>query len=82
MTVPVYVFRCVSCGAEQEALLPLGDTAPRPCPDCGGEATQRFGRVAVRYGSWGFTATDSLVRDARGKDFKALRETAEKIADD
>lgn len=80
--MPVYVFRCADCGAEQETLLPLGETQPRPCPECGGEARQRFGRIAVRYGSWGFTATDRLVGDTRGKDFKSLRETAEKIADD
>jgi putative FmdB family regulatory protein len=79
--VPVYVFRCTGCGAEHEALLRLGDTGPRPCPECGEPARQRFGRIAVRYGSWGFTSTDSLVSDARGKDFKALRETADKIAD-
>jgi putative FmdB family regulatory protein len=80
--VPVYVFRCADCGAEQETLLPLGETQPRPCPECGGEARQRFGRIAVRYGAWGFTATDRLVGDTRGKDYKSLRETAEKIADD
>jgi putative FmdB family regulatory protein len=80
--VPVYAFRCSECRAEHEALLPLGDTAERPCPDCGGPARLRLARVAVRYGSWGFTSTDKLVGDTRGKNFKRLRETAEKIADE
>jgi hypothetical protein len=35
----------------------------------------------VSYNDFGFTATDSLVSDPRGKDFRALREKANEIAD-
>jgi putative FmdB family regulatory protein len=82
--MPVYAFRCGDCGAEQELLLPLGETGPRPCDDCGGELRHRFARVAVRYGSWGFTATDRLVADRPGgrPDMKQLRERAERISDE
>jgi putative FmdB family regulatory protein len=80
--MPIYLFRCTSCGAETEQLLPLGETADRGCAACDGVAKHRFARIAVKYNDWGFGATDSLVRDTRGKDFKALRETAEKIAED
>jgi putative FmdB family regulatory protein len=79
--VPVYLFRCTACRAESEHLLPLGATADRPCEACGAPAKHRFARVAVKYGAWGFGSTDSLVADTRGKDFKALRETAEQISD-
>jgi putative FmdB family regulatory protein len=75
------VFRCAGCDLERELLLPLGDTDPRLCPDCGGQTRLRMSRVAVRYDGWGFTATDRLVADTRGKDVKALRESAEQIAD-
>jgi putative FmdB family regulatory protein len=80
--MPLYLFRCGSCSTETEQLLPLGDTADRACPDCGGVARHRFARIAVKYNGWGFTATDSLVGDTRGKDFTVLRETAEKISDE
>jgi putative FmdB family regulatory protein len=80
--VPVYEFGCPACGAQVELILPLGDNGPRPCDGCGGRMRQRLSRVAVKYGSWGFTATDSLVGDARGKDFKALRAKAEQISDE
>ena len=80
--VPIYVFRCTRCRAVHETLRPLGETTPDPCPECGGETRLRIGRVAVKYDGWGFTATDKLVSDPRGKDFKQLRETAEKIADE
>jgi putative FmdB family regulatory protein len=80
--VPIYLFRCGECGQESEQLLALGETADRPCESCGGVATHRFARIAVKYNDWGFTATDRLVSDTRGKDFAALRETAEKISDE
>jgi putative FmdB family regulatory protein len=80
--VPTYSFRCRSCGNAWDETAPLGATQPRTCAECGGEARQRFTRVAVRYGSWGFTATDSLVGDTRGKDYRTLREKAEQISDE
>jgi putative FmdB family regulatory protein len=82
--MPVYEFVCRECGAHEEHLLPLGAGAPGSCVACGGALRRKFSRVAVRYGSWGFTATDSLVDDARGprKDFKTLREKAEQISDE
>jgi putative FmdB family regulatory protein len=80
--MPVYLFRCTSCGAEAEHLLALGETDDRRCDECGAPARHRFARIAVKYEGWGFGATDSLVSDTRGKDFKTLRETAEKISDE
>lgn len=80
--MPVYEFGCRDCGAREERLLRLGDTADRPCDRCGGTLTQKFGRVAVRYQGWGFTATDSLVADSRGKNYRDLRERAERIRDE
>jgi putative FmdB family regulatory protein len=79
--MPTYVFRCAACAHQVELLLPLGETTTRICEACGGEARHRLARVAVRYNSWGFTATDSLVSDTRGKDFTDLRIKAEQISD-
>jgi putative FmdB family regulatory protein len=78
--MPVYEYRCPACGREEERLLPRDAAAPA-CPGCGAVLRKRFSRVAVRYQGWGFKATDSLVRDPRGKDFAALRERAEQISD-
>ena len=81
LDMPTYLFRCTKCEAEHEALLPLGETADRKCPECGGKAKHRFSRVAVKYAGWGFTATDKLVGDPKGKDFKQLRTKAEEISE-
>jgi putative FmdB family regulatory protein len=80
--VPIYLFECSDCGARAERLLALGATEDRRCDECGGTARHRFARVAVRYNSWGFGTTDRLVSDTRGKDFGALRETAERITEE
>ncbi|HVU61328.1 MAG TPA: FmdB family zinc ribbon protein [Mycobacteriales bacterium] len=81
VVMPLYLFRCTACDAEHEALLGLGETGDRACPECGGTAKHRFARIAVKYEGWGFTATDSLVSDTKGKDFKAIRSKAEEISD-
>ncbi len=80
--MPTYSFRCRACGHSWDEHARLGATQARVCSECGGEARQRFTRVAVRYGAWGFGATDSLVSDTRGKDYKTLREKAEQISDE
>ena len=81
--MPVYEFRCPVCGGVTEHLLPLGDTAPRPCPttDCIGTQTLKLSRVAVKYESFGFSKTDHLVSNPEGKDFRSLQEKANEISD-
>lgn len=80
--MPVYEYRCRSCGAELEEFRPMGSPPPEACPRCGGELRRVYGRVGVRFSGWGFSATDSLVPgDRPRKDFRALREKAEEIRD-
>jgi predicted nucleic acid-binding Zn ribbon protein len=60
----------------------MGAGPPGPCVVCGGELRKVYGRVGVRFGGWGFAATDSLLPEGRRrKDFKALRSKAEEIAE-
>lgn len=82
--MPVYEYRCASCGEPHERLLPHSRVdEPGPCPSCDGELERRFSRVAVRYQGWGFRATDGLVPDRPGgrNDFREVRERAEKLSD-
>ena len=81
--MPVYAFSCPLCNGVTELLLKLGDTGPRPCPTdgCTGTAQLKMSRVAVKYQSFGFTSTDKLIDNPKGKDFKALRSKAEEISD-
>ena len=79
--MPVYEFAC-TCGERAEELRALGEDSPPVCPECGETMRRKFSRVGVRYGTWGFSATDSLVSDTRGKDYKELRSKAEQISDE
>jgi putative FmdB family regulatory protein len=80
--MPVYEYRCRSCGHETEEVQPMGSGPPGPCPECGGELRRRYGRVGVRFSGWGFSRTDSLVPgDRPRKDFKRLRDKADEIAE-
>jgi putative FmdB family regulatory protein len=80
--VPVYEYRCRACESMVEEIQPMGAPPPGPCPKCGGELKRVFGRVAVKFSGWGFTSTDSLIRDDRPrKDFRKLREKADEITD-
>ena len=81
--MPVYEFRCPVCGAVTEEILPLGDTAPRPCStdSCIGQRTLKLSRVAVKYQAFGFTTTDKLVGDPTNKNFRSLQEKANEISE-
>jgi len=60
----------------------MGAGPPGPCPECGGELKPIYGRVAVVFGGWGFSRTDSLLpSDRPRKDFKKLKEKAQEIAE-
>jgi putative FmdB family regulatory protein len=78
--MPVYEYACKACGHRLEEIQPVGAGPPGPCPECGGELRRAYGRVAVVLSGWGFSKTDSLVREDRPrKDFKQLRDKAEEI---
>ena len=80
--MPVYAYRCRSCGADYEHLQPMGAPAPGPCPACGAELRKVYGRVAVTFDGWGFSKTDSLLPEGRRrKDFRTLKSKAEEISD-
>jgi putative FmdB family regulatory protein len=80
--VPVYEYRCKTCGATREEIQAMGSPPPEGCLLCGGELRRLYGRVAVRFSGWGFGSTDKLTPgDRPRKDFKKLREKAEEIAD-
>jgi putative FmdB family regulatory protein len=80
--LPIYTYRCKSCGHELEEMQPMGSGPPGPCPECGGKLKKTYGHVGVRFSGWGFSKTDSLAPgDRPRKDFRKLKDKAEEIAE-
>jgi putative FmdB family regulatory protein len=80
--VPVYEYRCSSCGLIHEEIQPMGSGPPGPCSRCGGDLRRLYGRVGVRFAGWGFSRTDGLLPEDRPrKDFRTLKDKAEEIAE-
>lgn len=83
--MPVYDFKCGACGAREEHILLAGEATPTKCGECGGPLKRAWSgaRVKINLEGWGFSKTDSLVSgDRPPKPWKALKERAERIADE
>lgn len=84
--MPVFDYRCTACGDRTEHILLAGETPPNACAACGGALKRAWGgsRIHINLEGWGFSKTDALLPDARGprRDFKALRERAQRLVDE
>ena len=82
--MPVFDFKCTSCGDRREHIVLPGQDAPAACERCGGAVKRVYGggRVHISFEGWGFSKTDGLIADTRGKDFKALKERAQRMVDE
>jgi putative FmdB family regulatory protein len=83
MAVPVYEYRCATCGSAVDRLVPH-DRAdrPDPCTACGGVLQRRFSRVAVKLEGWGFSRTDGWVPERPGRGtFREVQERAERLSE-
>lgn len=82
--MPVFGYKCAACGEREEHIVLPGEDPPAACASCGGELRRTWGgRLGVRLEGWGFSKTDSLLPE-RGprKDWRKLKERAERIADE
>jgi putative FmdB family regulatory protein len=56
--MPVYEYRCKSCGKTHEIEHGFHDVRPTECPSCGGELVRVFHPVGVVFKGSGFYKTD------------------------
>lgn len=83
--MPIFDYRCTSCGERTEHILLAGETAPTACAVCGGELRRAWGgyRIGVSLEGWGFSRNDVLLPDDRPrKNWRALKERADRIRDE
>lgn len=82
-SMPVFEYKCTKCDARLEQVQLPGEAAPTECGACGAPLKRVWSaRVQINLEGWGFSKTDSLIADTRGKDFKALKERAQRIRDE
>ena len=81
--MPVFGYKCPN-GHREDAIVLPGEKPPTKCKGCGGKLKRTYGgRVSVQLQDWGFSKTDSYLPDNRPRrDFKQLKERAERITDE
>jgi len=57
--MPVYEYRCTSCGDELEVTQSFDDDPLTECPTCQGALKKKFGVPAITFKGGGFYKTDS-----------------------
>lgn len=81
--MPVFDYKCTKCEAVTECVLLVDEAPPEVCDECGGALKRMWSaRLHVSFEGWGFSKTDGLISDTRGKDFKALKERAQRIVEE
>ena len=56
--MPLYEFRCESCGHEMETIVAFSDPLPTTCESCGGTLKKLLAAPAVQFKGSGFYLTD------------------------
>ncbi|HYZ93217.1 MAG TPA: FmdB family zinc ribbon protein [Actinomycetota bacterium] len=80
--MPIYEYRCTSCGSSHEFIVLSGESAPSRCPDCKGPLKRLWSRLGVSLHGWGFARNDALLPDRPGrKSFKQIRDKASELFD-
>ena len=63
--MPLYEFRCESCGHTMETILAFSDPLPTTCESCGGALKKLLSAPAVQFKGSGFYATDNRSKGAQ-----------------
>lgn len=67
--MPIYLYRCDSCGQNHEALQKVGAEPPAACPNCGaeGQMKKKIAPVGVIFKGSGFHKNDYTGGGGGGK---------------
>jgi len=82
--MPLYEYRCASCGERTEVLQHLGDSPLTVCPRCGGALSKVISAPALQFKGSGWYVTDygkSRNVAAKAADKEAASSTPSKPAE-
>ena len=64
--MPLYEYRCLSCGERTEVLQHLGDAPLKQCPHCGGAVEKVLSAPALQFKGTGWYVTDYSHKNSAG----------------
>lgn len=76
--MPMYEYRCTSCGEVFELMQKFSDEPLRQHPSCGGRVERLLSVPALQFKGTGWYVTDYARAGTNGKDSKESRETGAK----
>lgn len=76
--MPIYGYRCASCGHEIEVLQSMRDAPLTVCEACGGRLEKKLYPVGVQFKGTGFYSTDYKRSAQNGADGKSDGKTESK----
>ncbi len=76
--MPIYEYKCESCGKRMEKLQKLSDPPCKKCPHCGGPLTKLISSPAIQFKGNGFYITDYAKKSSPSEERKAKADTETK----
>lgn len=76
--MPLYEYRCESCGQLTERIQKFSDPPLEICPSCGGTLTKLLSSPAIQFKGSGWYITDYARKSGEGKDKTASSDKTEK----
>jgi putative FmdB family regulatory protein len=76
--MPMYEYRCISCGEVFELMQKFSDEPLRQHPSCGGSVERLLSAPALQFKGSGWYVTDYARAGTNGKDGKESKEAAAK----
>ena len=64
--MPLYEYRCLSCGERTEVLQHIGDAPLKECPHCGGAVEKVLSAPALQFKGTGWYVTDYSHHNSAG----------------
>jgi putative FmdB family regulatory protein len=82
--VPLYEYKCLSCGRLMERIEKVSGPHLKKCPHCGGKVEQVLAAPAIQFKGAGWYVTDYAKKTSGGDSGKAAggsTETVSKVGD-
>ena len=78
--MPIYEYKCQSCGERYEKLQKYSDAPCKKCPRCGGALKKLISSPAIQFKGSGFYITDYAKKNSPSEEKKIKADSGQKNA--